>query len=181
MFAAANATPADPCSAITCPPGKRCVLRASTSPSTHGVSVESPIAACVCYNVCPDEKDFGERCGSDNRTYGSECLLRNIACFMGSKLTVAYAGICNAGEAIYLIIRDFRNSNLFSYRGQKSLLVQRIFGRVRSGDGNVHRLSSQHGRSPLRQVRQRLLRHATQWQTVELSPVSLSGPAWFAE
>jgi len=72
----------NPCSKTSCLRNKKCKLSRSGNP------------ICVCDLKCTDFKT-GQVCGSDGRTYASECLLRQWSCiFNRSHLRVEYNGPC---------------------------------------------------------------------------------------
>lgn len=77
----------DPCADVMCPVGQSCEVNEFYEPS------------CRCVQECID--DSGPVCGTDNRIYDNECLLRYTACIQGnSTITVAYYGQCKFGEHI---------------------------------------------------------------------------------
>ena len=76
----------DPCDAVTCRPGARCVL------SPRG---DDP--RCVCPGDCPDFGDHsGSRplCGSDGKDYRDMCSFNRASCRVQGGLQVKYHGPC---------------------------------------------------------------------------------------
>jgi agrin len=71
------------CSDITCPTGRVCALNAKKQPT------------CVCNTVCYSYYYYYSVCGSDGKTYDSECTLMRTACTTNKGIKVAYYGSCN--------------------------------------------------------------------------------------
>ena len=71
----------DPCNKIKCDYGSVC------KPSRDDT------ASCVCL-PCPDENVYSPICGSDGRTYASECSMNVENCKMKKRVSIARTGSC---------------------------------------------------------------------------------------
>lgn len=76
-----------PCYQVTCPFYGTCRLK------------KDGTLFCQCVNSCP--KIYRPVCGSDGRSYFSECFLQSNACLLSKQITVAYLGHCS--KFVYLI------------------------------------------------------------------------------
>ena len=47
-----------------------------------------------CPTVCPRSKY--PVCGTDRKTYGTECALKKASCVSGRKINLAYLGLCQS-------------------------------------------------------------------------------------
>lgn len=73
------------CSRVKCENGARCVA-----------------GVCVCPEICPEDKGNAV-CGSDTKTYESECELQRVACDRDPKLPplhVIFYGDCGERSAL---------------------------------------------------------------------------------
>ena len=78
-----GATSIRTCDALSCSYGARCV-------DDDG----SGVASCVCPSDCDTDSFMDQVCGSNGRTYGSECQLRQMACRQQQEIRVLYVGPC---------------------------------------------------------------------------------------
>ena len=62
----------------------------------HGAEcmIRDGLAECVCPNFCSHSTSATMICGSDSRTYGSECQLKQYACRHQKEIYVSYEGAC---------------------------------------------------------------------------------------
>ncbi|XP_053379585.1 agrin-like isoform X3 [Mercenaria mercenaria] len=74
----------DPCDGIKCKGNEVCQLDKDRK------------AVCQCETSCDDE--IASVCGSDGKTYGNQCLLRQQACRLGRDITPLYDGKCIGTE-----------------------------------------------------------------------------------
>ncbi|XP_022255732.1 agrin-like isoform X2 [Limulus polyphemus] len=72
---------ANPCESVQCGPGQECDI------DRYG------IASCKCPASC--EPVMRPVCGTDEKTYDSECELRREACVQKKDIAVAYRGTCD--------------------------------------------------------------------------------------
>ncbi len=75
---------ADPCATMECPTPSVCVLDSDRK------------AQCRCGSQCPS--DFQPVCGSDGRSYSSQCHLLQEACRTQRNLRILYKGLCESGK-----------------------------------------------------------------------------------
>ncbi|KAI9555274.1 hypothetical protein GHT06_017789 [Daphnia sinensis] len=73
----------DPCASIECLSTSVCVLDSERKPH------------CRCGDTCPS--DFQPVCGSDGRSYSSQCHLMQEACRSQRQLRILYKGLCESG------------------------------------------------------------------------------------
>jgi len=73
------------CSDIDCPRGRTCVVDERNRP------------ICVCSQYCHSGSKE-DVCGSDNKTYSSECFLTVAACMTNKSITVQSYGQCRSGQ-----------------------------------------------------------------------------------
>lgn len=73
----------DPCASIECPAASVCILDLERRPH------------CRCGDTCPS--DFQPVCGSDGRSYSSQCHLMQEACRSQRHLRILYKGLCESG------------------------------------------------------------------------------------
>ena len=53
------------------------------------------VAECLCHDVCdPMDEQPITVCGTDSKTYGSECQLKLFSCRLQQYIRVAYQGPC---------------------------------------------------------------------------------------
>lgn len=79
----------DPCASIECLSTSVCVLDSERKPH------------CRCGDTCPS--DFQPVCGSDGRSYSSQCHLMQEACRSQRQLRILYKGLCESGMNISFI------------------------------------------------------------------------------
>jgi agrin len=72
------------CDGFSCPNGTQCAIDERKGP------------VCVCLDKCSNAT--GEICGTDGRTYGSECELYGQACNSATSIRIAYKGYCFNGS-----------------------------------------------------------------------------------
>ena len=70
-----------PCSTVTCQLYAKCVLNNDT------------LGKCVCSNDCPSKPR--SVCGTDGRTYVTECHMRFASCTQKANVTVQHVGDCS--------------------------------------------------------------------------------------
>src|SRR6218665_3132 len=75
------------CNQFSCPNGMQCAIDERHNP------------VCVCAKTCPYSTDIV--CGTDGRTYGSECELFKEACASANNIRVAYKGYCLEGKSTF--------------------------------------------------------------------------------
>ncbi|XP_046437323.1 agrin-like isoform X5 [Daphnia pulex] len=73
----------DPCASVECLSPSVCVLDSERKPH------------CRCGDTCPS--DFQPVCGSDGRSYSSQCHLQQEACRSQRHLRILYKGLCESG------------------------------------------------------------------------------------
>lgn len=76
-------TQTDPCASVECLSPSVCVLDSERKPH------------CRCGDTCPS--DFQPVCGSDGRSYSSQCHLQQEACRSQRHLRILYKGLCESG------------------------------------------------------------------------------------
>lgn len=81
----------DPCASIECPAASVCVLDLERRPH------------CRCGDTCPS--DFQPVCGSDGRSYSSQCHLMQEACRSQRHLRILYKGLCESGTYLFVLFR----------------------------------------------------------------------------
>ena len=74
------------CDDLDCPYGSDCIVGDDNLP----------------HCVCPDCSDVSldPVCGSDQRTYRSECHLMRVVCRYGRRISVVQNGICDEGKGL---------------------------------------------------------------------------------
>src|SRR6218665_2795859 len=86
------------CDEVSCPKGIKCAIDERHKP------------VCVCWlENCPYSTDIV--CGSDGRTYGSECELLKKACTSGKNVRVAHKGYCLEGESAVPAVKALSSVN----------------------------------------------------------------------
>ncbi|EFX72773.1 hypothetical protein DAPPUDRAFT_254089 [Daphnia pulex] len=73
----------DPCASVECLSPSVCVMDSERKPH------------CRCGDTCPS--DFQPVCGSDGRSYSSQCHLQQEACRSQRHLRILYKGLCESG------------------------------------------------------------------------------------
>ena len=58
----------------------------------HTCEVEDGQPVCKCERVCP--KIYSPVCGSDNKTYSTECMMKMLTCEANKDVTVKHQGKC---------------------------------------------------------------------------------------
>ena len=114
-------TTVDPCASVDCPSQSVCVLDSERKPH------------CRCGDICPS--DFQPVCGSDGRSYSSQCHLLQEACRSQRQLRILYKGLCETGKVFSSF---YKKKKLYSYAlfnqiigGSQSLTVTLRLTRVR--------------------------------------------------
>ena len=79
----------DPCQSVECAPPAVCVLDGQRRPQ------------CLCGTPCPS--DFQPVCGSDGRSYSSQCHLLQEACRTQRNLRILFNGVCQSGDFWFLL------------------------------------------------------------------------------
>lgn len=69
------------CDFMTCRYGSKCEVR-------------NGVAECVCQDVCDPSEQPIPVCGTDGKTYGSECQMKLFGCRLQQYVRVAYTGPC---------------------------------------------------------------------------------------
>lgn len=137
-----NETPTreNPCVGFRCKGGAECSLDENNAPK------------CVCIRECPDGLTADDAvCGSNNRTYESECILRRTKC-LGStnkserkklkKLKISYVGSCKA-------FTPCRRKELKEYPSRMRVWLKNIFLQMYDTpeeDGGLNEKQRHHGR-----------------------------------
>lgn len=111
----------NPCVKVRCKKGKECALDKNNSPK------------CVCIQECPTTVTIEDKvCGTDNKTYESECDIRRLKCF-GSKdknikrklkkLKVNYLGQCK-------MLTSCKKSEMVEYPTRMRSWLKNVFLQV---------------------------------------------------
>lgn len=80
------------CDKVKCPEGKTCLLDQNLTP--HCIK-------CSKKRCPPVVSKHRQVCGSDGITYKSACHLRDVACYAGKAIPIAYKGSCKANATCH--------------------------------------------------------------------------------
>ena len=87
---------------------------------------------CSCFRICT--REYAPVCGTDGKTYSTECMMKLLVCEKGSNVTLKHRGECSSGKKG--ILTDFLSSS-FTTLLDKSLYLllcfvdQHLLDRVR--------------------------------------------------
>ena len=93
------------------------------------VDVVTGRSQCLCPS-CPAV--LRPTCGSDGRTYGSQCELRRQACLSRRRVSVAYIARCGLRCAVKFSISTFHKFRSNFFKTPKPFLGEEIFSKINS-------------------------------------------------